>query len=175
VLEDTIAAVAAGEGSVVIVRMTWPQAKRSVEACLWHPACRCNFIYAVFYGHVCDPGSGERVDEALLLLMRAPRSFISETVVELHCHGVLICVQRVLERLLAKADQGLLLCEDLRVAIMGLSNVGKSSLLNRLSRSEREIVTDLPGITHDLVESELVCEAPLPEAFERLLAVLRRR
>ena len=110
-----------------------------------------------------------------MLLMRAPPSFISETVVELHCHGVLICVQRVLDRLLAKADQALLLCEGLRVAIMDLSNVGKSSLLNRLSRSEREILTDLPGITHDLVESELVCEAPLPEVFERLLAVLRRR
>ena len=37
-------------------------------------------------------------------------------------------------------------------------NVGKSSLLNRLSRCERAIVTDLPGTTRDLLESELVLE-----------------
>ena len=42
------------------------------------------------------PASGERGDEALLLLlMQAPRSFTGEDVVEVHCHGGLICVQRV--------------------------------------------------------------------------------
>jgi tRNA modification GTPase len=44
------------------------------------------------------------------------------------------------------------------VAIVGRPNVGKSSLLNRLSRRERAIVTDLPGTTRDLLESELVLE-----------------
>jgi tRNA modification GTPase len=44
------------------------------------------------------------------------------------------------------------------VAIIGRPNVGKSSLLNALSRSERAIVTDLPGTTRDLVESELVLQ-----------------
>jgi tRNA modification GTPase len=44
------------------------------------------------------------------------------------------------------------------VAIIGRPNVGKSSLLNLLSRRERAIVTDLPGTTRDLLESELVLE-----------------
>jgi tRNA modification GTPase len=44
------------------------------------------------------------------------------------------------------------------VAIVGRPNVGKSSLLNALARQERAIVTDLPGTTRDLVESELVLE-----------------
>ncbi|MFM7237095.1 MAG: GTPase, partial [Cyanobium sp.] len=58
----------------------------------------------------------------------------------------------------AEAQQGELLREGLRVAIVGRPNVGKSSLLNLLSQRERAIVTDLPGTTRDLLESELVLD-----------------
>jgi tRNA modification GTPase len=67
-------------------------------------------------------------------------------------------VRAELEQLVAEARQGELLREGLRVAIVGRPNVGKSSLLNLLSRRERAIVTDLPGTTRDLLESELVLE-----------------
>lgn len=263
---DTIAAiataVAAGAGSVAIVRLSGPAAEAIGRRLFVAPGSQAWESHRVLYGHVVDPADGRRVDEALLLLMRGPRSFTREDVVEFHCHGGLVAVRRVLElvlaagarlagagefsqraflngrldltraeaiaemiaarsrraadlamagidgglqrrigglrerlldqlaelearvdfeedlppldgmqvraeleavrgeleRLVAESRQGELLREGLRVAIVGRPNVGKSSLLNLLSRRERAIVTDLPGTTRDLLESDLVLD-----------------
>ena len=56
------------------------------------------------------------------------------------------------------AREGRLLREGARVAIVGTPNVGKSSLLNRLLREERAIVTATPGTTRDIVEGSIDLE-----------------
>ncbi len=65
-------------------------------------------------------------------------------------------VYQQVTKILATADKGELLRSGLKVAIVGRPNVGKSSLLNAWSKSDRAIVTNLPGTTRDIIESTLV-------------------
>ncbi len=64
-------------------------------------------------------------------------------------------VESVLRRLLSTADEGRLLREGIRTAIVGAPNVGKSSLLNMLLGYERAIVSDTAGTTRDTIEESV--------------------
>ncbi|HTY70403.1 MAG TPA: tRNA uridine-5-carboxymethylaminomethyl(34) synthesis GTPase MnmE [Alphaproteobacteria bacterium] len=83
---DTIyaPATAAGRASIAVVRISGPRAGAALEALTARPppqprhATRARFI---------DPGSGEAIDEGLVLWFSRPRSFTGEDVAELHLHG----------------------------------------------------------------------------------------
>lgn len=67
-------------------------------------------------------------------------------------------IQHELQRLLSDTRQGVLLRDGVVIAVVGAPNVGKSSLLNRLARQERAIVSEVPGTTRDTIDIELVLD-----------------
>ena len=257
---DTIAAVATptGNGGVAIIRLSGPQAEAIARTVfLFSRSHETLASHHLYLGQIVDPLTNTALDQGLLVLMRAPRSYTGEHVAEIHCHGGSLLSRRILEAVLsrgarlalpgefteraflnnrldlaqseavldliqAKNDRGLQLAwqqlsgrlsdtctslrerligltayveafldfpeddipekaqaelveemqkladdvtalsatyrqgkvfrEGIRTAIVGKPNVGKSSLLNLLSGTERAIVTAVPGTTRDVLE-----------------------
>jgi len=101
-VEDTIAAIATphGSGGIGIVRVSGPEAQ-AIGLRLFS-FCRCtNFVSHYLYnGKVLDPLTGEVLDEVMAVLMKAPRSYTREDVLELQCHGGLLVLERILAAVL---------------------------------------------------------------------------
>ena len=95
---DTIAAVATppGAGGIAIVRISGPDAPRIASALL--PGRKWK-SHQLAYGHILH--DGEVLDEAMAVLMRAPRSYTREDVAELQCHGGDMAAHRVFEAVLS--------------------------------------------------------------------------
>ena len=259
--EGTIAAISTpqGLGGISIVRMSGPDAIEIADRVFVSATGKKvqeTPTHRILYGHI--KTETETVDEVLLMLMRGPKTFTREDVVELNCHGGPVVTEAVLktliangarmaeageftkraflngridltqaegvidlinaktdrarklaqtasdgelaevffavrdtllsvsaellavvdfpeeeieetggiETLLAEAhqklkdlsdgyEQGRLIREGAKVALVGCPNVGKSSVLNCLTQSDRAIVTEIAGTTRDVLTEDL--------------------
>lgn len=85
--ERTIAAIATARGGPIgIVRVSGPRAA-AIGAALCAPWPDPPRSHHLIYGRVHDPGDGRLLDRALFCLMRGPRSFTGEDILEIHAHG----------------------------------------------------------------------------------------
>ncbi|MDI4649459.1 tRNA uridine-5-carboxymethylaminomethyl(34) synthesis GTPase MnmE [Cohnella hashimotonis] len=134
--EDTIAAIATalGEGSIAVVRVSGAEAIGKVAPLFKSKEdLREVESHTVHYGWIKDPDSGSVMDEVLVTVMKGPRSFTAEDVVEISTHGGIVAVQSVLE---------LLLRSGIRMAEPG--EFTKRAFLNgRIDLAQAEAVIDL--------------------------------
>src|SRR5260370_35988445 len=94
-LDDTIAAIATplGEGGLAVIRISGPNAL-TVADCCFAPAGKNSLkpslaaTHTIQFGHLAR--NGHRIDEVLVAVMRSPRTFTREDVVEMTCHGGLL-------------------------------------------------------------------------------------
>ena len=100
---DTIAAIATppGPGGIGIVRVSGPAAERLAGESFQRRRAGGWTTHRLYRGRIvgCD---GAPIDDGLAVLMRAPRSYTGEDVLELHCHGSPVLLQRVVQTLLQR-------------------------------------------------------------------------
>lgn len=99
-IDDTIAAVATpmGEAGIAIIRISGPEALTIADR-VYRGKHKLGDVvsHTINYGYIHDPATDQRVEEVLVSVMRAPRTFTAEDVVEINCHGGMISVRRVLD------------------------------------------------------------------------------
>ncbi|HEY6009650.1 MAG TPA: tRNA uridine-5-carboxymethylaminomethyl(34) synthesis GTPase MnmE [Geobacteraceae bacterium] len=100
--EDTIAAISTptGEGGIGIIRMSGPGAEAIVSALIRQQRNGGLTSHRFYYDSLVDPLTGACVDEVMVVLMRAPRSYTREDVVEVQCHGGTLVTERILDLVL---------------------------------------------------------------------------
>ena len=256
---DTIAAISTpiGEGGISIVRMSGEEAVQIANRVFKGKNLEKVPSHTIHYGYIIDPANDSMIDEAMVTVLRAPKTFTREDIVEINCHGGIVVTNHILQLLLANgarmadpgeftkrafvngridltqaesvmdivraktdkarqvavgqlvgglhskinelrqnlldtlanvevnidypeydadqvtakqmkaasetiiakidkllqsAQEGTILRNGLATAIVGQPNVGKSSLLNYLTKSDKAIVTDVAGTTRDTLE-----------------------
>ncbi len=100
---DTIAAIATppGPGGIGVIRVSGPAAALLATAAFRRQRSGTWETHRLYHGRVVDC-DGTPLDDGLAVLMRAPRSYTGEDVLELHCHGSPVLLQRVLQGLLQR-------------------------------------------------------------------------
>ncbi|MGM0752784.1 MAG: tRNA uridine-5-carboxymethylaminomethyl(34) synthesis GTPase MnmE [Bacillota bacterium] len=135
---DTIAAISTpmGEGAIAIVRLSGDQAfdiGDKVFKGMKGSSMKEFASHTIHYGHIIDPDTEQVVEEVMVSVMRGPKTFTREDIIEINCHGGLVSVNKVLQ---------LVLKNGARLAEPG--EFTKRAFLNgRIDLSQAEAVMDL--------------------------------
>ena len=142
-LNDTIAAIstAIGEAGIAIVRMSGDDSINIIDE-IFKSASGKKMAEAenrkFLYGHIVD--GDKQIDEVLVVKMKGPHSYTAEDIVEIHCHGGVVSVKRILNLILSKGA---------RLAEKG--EFTKRGFLNgRIDLTQAEAVIDMIKAKTDL-------------------------
>ena len=99
---DTIAAISTpmGEGAIAIVRLSGPEAVKIADKMYKGPKGKTLSSaesHTIHYGHITDSTTGRIIEEVMVSVLRAPRTFTREDVIEINCHGGIVTVNQVLQ------------------------------------------------------------------------------
>ncbi|PNL91462.1 tRNA uridine-5-carboxymethylaminomethyl(34) synthesis GTPase MnmE [Aerococcus viridans] len=101
---DTIAAIssAPGEGAIGIVRLSGDDALAIADKVykLGQKKLSTQDSHTIHYGYIVDPKDGQEIDEVMVSVMREPKTFTREDIVEINTHGGIVATNRVLELVL---------------------------------------------------------------------------
>ncbi len=176
-LSDTIAAVATppGKGAIGVLRLSGPEAL-AIGARVWEGKDPRKLPGGRFtHGRLKDPETGEVIDEGLLLVFRAPRSYTGEDALEFQLHGSPAVMRRALAALL---KAGARLAEPgeftLRAYLKGKLDLAQAESVLALVEAESETARRqaLRGLSRELSERIRRIEAPLLDLLAHIQATL---
>lgn len=132
---DTIAAISTppGEGAISIVRLSGDEALQITQNLFSGKNLTKVKSHTINYGHIINPRTKQEVDEVMVSVMRAPKTFTRENVVEINCHGGIVATNEILQ---------LLLSNGARLAEPG-EFTKRAFLHGRIDLSQAEAVMDL--------------------------------
>ena len=97
---DTITSISTpmGEGAIGIVRLSGPQAIE-IGDILYKGKKNLSEVetHTINYGHIIDPETNETVEEVMVSVLRTPKTFTREDIIEINCHGGILTINRILE------------------------------------------------------------------------------
>ncbi|MDQ1000017.1 tRNA modification GTPase [Neobacillus niacini] len=135
---DTIAAISTpmGEGAIAIVRLSGDDSIKIADQIFRSiGGKRLTEVptHTIHYGHLIDPKNEQVIEEVMVSVMKGPKTFTKEDVVEINCHGGIVSVNRVLQHVLAY-----------RARLAEPGEFTKRAFLNgRIDLSQAEAVMDL--------------------------------
>ena len=158
---DTIIAPATppGEGGVAIVRLSGPDAENCLAGFFVGKRSPSQMVsHHLYHGRLCRP-DGVLIDEVLVTIMRAPRSYTGENVVEIHCHGGSRVMSSILD---------LFMSTPVRLARPG-EFTERAFLNGKLDLAQAEAVADIIQ-----ARSERACRVALGQLDGRLSQLIYR-